>query len=60
VINKKYNKYKNKQKGLKGFYRGWLPALVQKIPSYALTWMFFQQLKIVFFFFSYFYFLLFV
>ena len=24
---------------------GWFPALVQKIPSYALTWMFFQQLK---------------
>ncbi|KAJ1402034.1 mitochondrial carrier domain-containing protein, partial [Ochromonadaceae sp. CCMP2298] len=32
--------------GLRGFYRGWLPALVQKIPSYALTWMFFQQLKL--------------
>jgi solute carrier family 25 S-adenosylmethionine transporter 26 len=31
--------------GLKGFYKGWFPALVQKIPSYALTWMFFQQLK---------------
>jgi solute carrier family 25 S-adenosylmethionine transporter 26 len=31
--------------GILGFYRGWWPALVQKIPSYGLTWMFFQQLK---------------
>ena len=31
--------------GIRGFYLGWLPALLQKIPSYALTWMFFQQLK---------------
>ena len=28
-----------------GFYAGWWPALAQKIPSYSLTWMFFQQLK---------------
>eukprot|EP01034_Spumella_vulgaris_P025175 gene25175-31604_t len=35
--------------GLGGFYRGWLPALAQKIPSYALTWMFFQQFKIAFY-----------
>mmetsp|Transcript_7277 Transcript_7277/g.12089 ORF Transcript_7277/g.12089 Transcript_7277/m.12089 type:complete len:442 (+) Transcript_7277:132-1457(+) len=34
-----------RSEGLLGFYRGWLPALVQKIPSYALTWMMFQQLK---------------
>ena len=34
--------------GIGGFYRGWFPALVQKIPSYALTWMFFQQLKLVY------------
>lgn len=34
--------------GLRGFYAGWLPALMQKIPSYALTWMLFQQLKLVF------------
>jgi len=34
-----------KTEGLAGFYVGWFPALVQKIPSYALTWMFFQQLK---------------
>eukprot|EP01038_Epipyxis_sp_PR26KG_P012968 gene12968-17389_t len=34
--------------GIGGFYLGWLPALVQKIPSYALTWMFFQQLKQLF------------
>ena len=34
-----------KDEGIKGFYLGWLPAILQKIPSYALTWMFFQQLK---------------
>jgi solute carrier family 25 S-adenosylmethionine transporter 26 len=34
-----------KDEGIRGFYLGWLPALLQKIPSYALTWMFFQQLK---------------
>ena len=34
--------------GIAGFYLGWLPALVQKIPSYALTWMFFQQFKAAF------------
>jgi len=34
--------------GLVGFYTGWGPALVQKIPSYALTWMFFQQIKVAF------------
>lgn len=27
------------------FYRGWWPGLVGKIPSYALTWTLFQQLK---------------
>jgi hypothetical protein len=31
--------------GLRGFYTGWYPAMVQKIPSYALTWVVFQQLK---------------
>ena len=31
--------------GFRGFYAGWWPALAQKIPSYGLTWMFFQQLK---------------
>ena len=31
--------------GVRGFYTGWWPALAQKIPSYGLTWMFFQQLK---------------
>lgn len=36
------------ERGLAGFYVGWVPALVQKIPSYALTWMFFQQFKRVF------------
>jgi len=34
-----------KAEGVKGFYAGWWPALAQKIPSYGLTWMFFQQLK---------------
>lgn len=34
--------------GIIGFYRGWFPALCQKIPSYALTWMFFQQIKTLF------------
>lgn len=33
--------------GYFGFYNGWFPALAQKIPSYALTWMLFQQLKLV-------------
>jgi Mitochondrial carrier protein len=32
-------------KGFMGFYAGWLPGLVQKIPSYGLTWVFFQQAK---------------
>lgn len=32
-------------KGIMGFYGGWWPGLVGKIPSYALTWTFFQQLK---------------
>ncbi len=35
--------------GIAGFYVGWFPALIQKIPSYALTWMFFQQVKSAFF-----------
>lgn len=34
-----------KDGGIIGFYRGWFPGLVGKIPSYALTWTFFQQLK---------------
>ncbi len=34
--------------GPRGFYLGWFPALVQKVPSYALTWMFIQQLKLAF------------
>lgn len=33
------------QHGVRGFYAGWWPGLVGKIPSYALTWTFFQQLK---------------
>ncbi|KAG7361675.1 mitochondrial carrier protein [Nitzschia inconspicua] len=35
--------YRNR--GIMGFYAGWWPGLVGKIPSYALTWTFFQQLK---------------
>ncbi|GKY98620.1 hypothetical protein MPSEU_000818700 [Mayamaea pseudoterrestris] len=31
--------------GIAGFYRGWWPGLVGKIPSYAITWTLFQQLK---------------
>jgi len=31
--------------GMMGFYSGWWPGLVGKIPSYALTWTFFQQIK---------------
>jgi solute carrier family 25 S-adenosylmethionine transporter 26 len=34
-----------KEKGIAGFYTGWWPGLAGKIPSYALTWSFFQQLK---------------
>jgi len=34
-----------RSEGLKGFYRGWWAALAQKIPSYGLTWVLFQQLK---------------
>lgn len=34
-----------KDKGVLGFYTGWFPGLVGKIPSYGLTWVFFQQLK---------------
>jgi Mitochondrial carrier protein len=32
-------------RGINGFYAGWWPGLVGKIPSYALTWTFFQELK---------------
>jgi hypothetical protein len=31
--------------GVAAFYKGWWPGLVGKIPSYALTWTLFQQLK---------------
>jgi len=31
--------------GVRGLYAGWFAALAQKIPSYGLTWVFFQQLK---------------
>lgn len=34
-----------KDKGVLGFYAGWWPGLVQKIPSYGLTWVLFQQVK---------------
>lgn len=32
-------------KGISGFYAGWWPGLVGKIPSYALTWTLYQQTK---------------
>ncbi|CAM9400155.1 unnamed protein product [Ectocarpus sp. 4 AP-2014] len=31
--------------GLPGFYVGWSANVAQKIPSYGLTWVFFQQFK---------------
>lgn len=31
--------------GVAGLYDGWFAALAQKIPSYGLTWVFFQRLK---------------
>ncbi|GMI33313.1 hypothetical protein TrCOL_g2971 [Triparma columacea] len=31
--------------GVKGFYGGWFPGIVGKIPSYGLTWVLFQQVK---------------
>jgi len=31
--------------GIKGFYGGWFPGIVGKIPSYGLTWVLFQQVK---------------
>jgi len=34
-----------REKGILGFYAGWWPGLAGKIPSYALTWTLFQQLK---------------
>lgn len=34
------------EKGIGGFYSGWWPGLAGKIPSYALTWTLFQQLKV--------------
>jgi len=35
----------SKDRGVMGFYTGWWPGLAGKIPSYALTWTLFQQLK---------------
>ena len=32
-------------KGVAGFYAGWWPGLVGKIPSYALTWTMYQEIK---------------
>ncbi|CAM9524335.1 unnamed protein product [Scytosiphon promiscuus] len=34
-----------REKGVRGFYAGWWPGLVQKIPSYGLTWVLYQQVK---------------
>lgn len=33
------------QEGWRGYYRGWTPSMGSKIPSYALTWAFFQRFK---------------
>lgn len=33
------------QNGIRSFYAGWVPGMAGKIPSYALTWTFFQQFK---------------
>lgn len=33
------------ERGIIGFYTGWWPGLAGKIPSYAITWTLFQQLK---------------
>ena len=33
------------EEGARGYYRGWAPSMGSKIPSYALTWTFFQQFK---------------
>ena len=33
------------QGGVGAFYQNWKPHLMGKIPAYALTWVFFQQLK---------------
>ena len=35
----------NAKYGVAGFYNGWLPGLMGKIPAYALTWTFFQRFK---------------
>jgi hypothetical protein len=34
-----------KTSGISGFYVGLVPNLVQKLPSYAITWVLYQQLK---------------
>ena len=33
------------KEGMRGYYRGWAPSMGSKIPSYALTWTFFQRFK---------------
>jgi hypothetical protein len=43
LVSAVHGLYQNR--GVMGFYAGWWPGLVGKIPSYALTWTFFQQLK---------------
>ena len=35
----------SQKSGFMGFYAGWWPGLVQKVPSYGLNWVFFQQFK---------------
>jgi hypothetical protein len=31
--------------GVRGLYRGWVPGMLLKLPSSALTWMFYQQFR---------------
>ncbi|CEM38396.1 unnamed protein product [Vitrella brassicaformis CCMP3155] len=31
--------------GVRGLYTGWFPGMIQKIPSYSLTWVAYQQLR---------------
>ena len=35
------------QNGIEGFYTGWETQLAAKVPSYAVTWVFFQRLKAI-------------
>jgi solute carrier family 25 S-adenosylmethionine transporter 26 len=34
-----------RRRGVMAFYAGWWPILLARLPAYALTWAFFQQMK---------------